>query len=135
MKQSYGERLAAALRLKNLKQADLANALNITQAAVSKIVNGSQYLDFELAVKACKILDISLGWLAYGVELDANSRFYRNPERQRIEYLLTIINEAEYPLLIVAMEEIIEIRLKDEKPETAEKASGSVTPYRLRKKK
>ena len=115
MKQSYGERLAAALRLKNLKQADLASALNITQAAVSKIINGSQYLDFDLAVKACKVLDISLSWLAYGVEQDANSRFFRNPERQRIEYLLSIISEAEYPLVIVAMEELIEVRLKDEK--------------------
>lgn len=135
MKQSYGERLAAALRLKNLKQADLANALNITQAAVSKIVNGSQYLDFDLAVKACKILDISLGWLAYGAELDANSRFFSNPERQRIEYLLTIITEAEYPLLIVAMEEIIEIRLKDEKNENADKPAGQTAPNRLRRKK
>ena len=117
MKQTYGERLAAALRLKNLKQADLANALNITQAAVSKIVNGSQYLDFDLAVKACKVLDISPYWLATGIERDSSSRFFRNPERQRIEYLLSIINEAEYPLVIMAMEEIIEVRLKEDKTE------------------
>ena len=135
MKQSYGERLAAALRLKNLKQADLANALNITQAAVSKIVNGSQYLDFDLAVKACNILDISLGWLAYGEEANSKSRFFRNPERQRIEYLLTIINEAEYPLLIVAMEEIIEIRLKDEKTESTEKSISPGNNDRQKKKK
>ena len=114
MKQSYGERLAAAIRRKNLKQVDLANELNITQAAISKIINGSQYLDFDLAVKACKVLDISLSWLAYGVEQNAGRRFFRNPDRQRIEYLLSIINEAEYPLVIVAMEEIIEIRLKAE---------------------
>jgi transcriptional regulator with XRE-family HTH domain len=113
MKQSNGERLAAALRLKGLKQAELADELGITQAAVSKIINGSQYLDFDLAVKACKILDITLGWLAYGEEQDADSRFFRNPQRQRIEYLLSIINEAEYPLVIVAMEEIIEIKLKE----------------------
>ena len=121
MKQSYGERLAAALRLKNLKQADLAKELHITQAAVSKIINGSQYLDFDLAVKPCKVLDISLNWLAAGAE-QAAPRFYRNPQRQRIEYLLSIINEAEYPLVIMAMEEIIEVRLKDEKP-------GSGTPH------
>jgi transcriptional regulator with XRE-family HTH domain len=116
MKQSYGERLAAALRLKNLKQTDFAKELNITQAAVSKIINGSQYLDFDMAVMACKALDISLGWLATGVEDEA--RFFRNPDRQRIEYLLSIINEAEYPLVIVAMEELIEVRLKEgaEKP-------------------
>jgi transcriptional regulator with XRE-family HTH domain len=121
MKQSYGERLAAALRLKNLKQSDLANELNITQGAVSKIINGSQYLDFDLAVKVCKALDISLSWLANGVDQEAKPRFFRNPERQRIEYLLSIINEAEYPLVIVAMEEIIEVRLKDENPEWKKK--------------
>ena len=122
MKQSYGQRLAAALRLKNLKQAELANELNITQAAVSKIINGSQYLDFDLAVKACRALDISLDWLAYGTEQDTNPRFYRNPERQRIEYLLSILNEAEYPLVIVAMEEIIEIRFRDEGAEKPRKS-------------
>jgi transcriptional regulator with XRE-family HTH domain len=124
MKQTYGERLAAALRLKNLKQADLADKLNITQAAISKIINGSQYLDFDLAVKACKALDISLGWLAYGVDQEAKPRFFRNPERQRIEYLLSIINEAEYPLVIVAMEEIIEVSLKDEESGWAKKTGS-----------
>jgi transcriptional regulator with XRE-family HTH domain len=121
MKQTYGERLAAALRLKNLKQSDLANELNITQATVSKIINGSQYLDFDLAVKVCKLLDIPLNWLAYGVDKEEKPRFLRNPERQRIEYLLSIINEAEYPLVIVAMEEIIEVRLKDDSSEKAKK--------------
>jgi transcriptional regulator with XRE-family HTH domain len=112
MKQNYGERLAAALRLRNLKQSDFARELNITRTAVSKIINGSQYLDFDLAVKACEILEISLNWLAYGIDPEAKPLFYRNPERQRIEYLMAIIKEAEYPLVIVAMEEIIEIRLK-----------------------
>ena len=114
MKQSYGKRLAAALRQKGLKQADLADELGITQAAVSKIINGSQYLDFDLAVKACKILEISLPWLAFGEESAPDSRFFRNPDRQRIEYLLSIFDEAEYPLVIVAMEELIEIRLNTE---------------------
>jgi len=121
MKQTYGERLAEALRLKNLKQSDLANELNITQAAVSKIINGSQYLDFDLAVRACKALDISLYWLAYGIDHEAKPRFFRNPERQRIEYLLSIINEAEYPLVIVAMEKIIEVRLKGDGSEKVKK--------------
>jgi transcriptional regulator with XRE-family HTH domain len=116
MKQTYGERLASALKLRNLKQAELAKELGITRTAVSKIVNGTQYLDFDLAVKACEVLEISLDWLAYGIDLETRPPFYRNPERQRIEYLLSIIKEAEYPLLIVAMEEIIEIRLRDVPP-------------------
>jgi transcriptional regulator with XRE-family HTH domain len=122
MKQNYGERLAAALKLRNLKQSDLAKKLGITQTAVSKIITGSQYLDFDLAVKACEVLEISLDWLAYGIDPETKPPFYRNPERQRIEYLMSILKEAEYPLVIVAMEEIIEIRLKDAlPPETGRK--------------
>jgi transcriptional regulator with XRE-family HTH domain len=125
MKQTYGKRLAATLKLKNLKQADLANELNISQATISKVINGTQYLDFDLAIKACKILEVSLDWLAYGAEQETRPPFYRSPERQRIEYLMSIIKEAEYPLVIVAMEEIIEIRLKDASPVTPEKGKGA----------
>jgi len=113
MKQNYGDRLAAALKLKGLKQAELAKKLNISQTAISKIITGVQFLDFDLAVKACEILDISLNWLAYGIDNEPKPPFYRNPERQRIEYLISIMEKAEYPLIIVAMEEIIEIRIKN----------------------
>ena len=113
MKQNYGERLAAALKLRNFKQTDLSSKLNISQTTVSKIIKGVQYLDFDLAVKACEILDISLNWLAYGIDSEPKPPFYRNPERQRIEYLISLMEKAEYPLVIVAMEEIIEIRLKN----------------------
>lgn len=85
-------------------------------AFFKKIINGTQYLDFDLAVKACRVLEISLDWLAYGIDQETKSPFYRNPERQRIEYLISIMKEAEYPLVIVAMEEIIEIRLRNAPP-------------------
>jgi transcriptional regulator with XRE-family HTH domain len=112
MNQEYGKRLALALKRNNLKQAELAAQLGITRTAVSKIINGSQYLDFDLAVKACGVLDISLEWLANGGDPEAKPPFYRNPERQRIEYLLSLLKEAEYPVFIVALEDLIEIRLK-----------------------
>jgi transcriptional regulator with XRE-family HTH domain len=125
MKQTYGERLAAALKLRHLKQSDLANQLKITQTAVSKIINGNQYLDFDLAVKACEILEISLNWLAYGVDKEPKPNYYRDPERQRIEYLMSIMEKAEYPLVIVAMEEIIEIRLKESPAKKKPKRRGT----------
>jgi transcriptional regulator with XRE-family HTH domain len=108
----YGERLALALRQNGIKQLDLAQKLGITQTAISKIIHGTQYLDFDLAVRACEILNISLDWLAHGNPPETVSRpaYYREPSRQRIEYLLSILKEAEYPLVIVAMEEIIEVR-------------------------
>jgi len=131
MSQTYGERLAAALKLKNFKQADLAKKLKISQTAVSKIIKGAQYLDFDLAVKACEILEISLNWLAYGFDRDPKPPFYRDPERQRIEYLMSIMEKAEYPMVIVAMEEIIEIRFKETaKPDASGK---SVKPNKAKK--
>ena len=129
MKQTYGKRLAAAIKLKNLKQSDLAKELNITQATISKIINGTQYLDFDLAVKVCEFLEITLDWLAYGFEQVPKPQYHRNPERQRIEYLMSILEEAEYPFVIVAMEEMIEIRLRDSPPVKPDK------PDKPRKKK
>jgi transcriptional regulator with XRE-family HTH domain len=123
----YGERLALALKRKKLKQVELANKLKITRTAISKIINGTQYLDFDLAVRACEILEISLEWLAYGNEGSSHSVYHRNPNRQRIEYLLSIIREAEYPFLIVAMEEIIEIRLKREGDDIPPKPGNKTT--------
>jgi len=136
MKQTYGDRLAAAIKLRGLKQADIAKALNLPQTAISKIINGNQYLDFDLAVKACEFLEISLDWLAYGFDRETKPAFYRNPERQRIEYLLSLVKDAEYPLVIVAMEEIIEIRLKSEppaKPDVSGKVRGSANGQRKKK--
>ena len=118
--------MAIALKLKNFKQSDLASQLKITRTAIPKIINGSQYLDFDLAVKACEILEISLNWLAYGIEKEPQPQYYRDPERQRIEYLMSIMEKAEYPLVIVAMEEIIEIRLKESPAKKKPKKRDSV---------
>jgi transcriptional regulator with XRE-family HTH domain len=115
MMNGYGGRLSRAMKKKGIKQIELANKLKITRTAISKIVHGSQYLDFDLAIKACEILDISLDWLAYGDNSDRKPIYYRIPDRQRIEYLLSILQEAEYPLVIVALEELIEIRLGGKK--------------------
>jgi transcriptional regulator with XRE-family HTH domain len=108
---TYGERLALAMKAKGLKQFEFAERLHITRTAVSKILHGAQYLGFDLAIRACEILDISLEWLAYGENKDIKPEFQRIPDRQRIEYLLSLLEEREYPLVIVSLEELIEVRL------------------------
>jgi transcriptional regulator with XRE-family HTH domain len=114
---TYGERLARALKNKGMSQTEFAEKLGILRTAVSKIVHGAQYLDFDLAVRACEILDIPLEWLAYGDGSDFKPAFHKIPDRQRIEYLLSLLEEADYPLVIVSLEKMIEIRLKKEKTE------------------
>jgi transcriptional regulator with XRE-family HTH domain len=111
----YGDRLSLAIKQKGMKQMDLAQELGITRTAISKIIHGTQYMDLDLALRACKILDISLEWLAYGDHAAPNAVYHKNPNRQRIEYLVSILTEAEYPLVIAAMENAIEIRLHSKK--------------------
>jgi transcriptional regulator with XRE-family HTH domain len=118
----YGERLALAMKRMGFKQFEFAGQLKITRTAVSKILHGTQYLDFDLAVRACEILDISLEWLAYGENKDIKPAFHRIPDRQRIEYLLSLLEESEYPLVIVSLEELIEVRLHKTKGKRQKKS-------------
>jgi transcriptional regulator with XRE-family HTH domain len=102
---------------KGVDQKTLAMRLGLSQASISKIINSKQYLDFDLAVKACEFLDITLEWLAYGRETAAGGGrkpYYANPERQRIEYLMSIIEETEYEAVIVCLERIIRLRIETE---------------------
>jgi transcriptional regulator with XRE-family HTH domain len=109
---SKHERLAAAIKQKGLDQKTFAEKLGVSTATISRILSGQYYLDFDAAVKACELLDITLDWLAYGREPPSpDTPYYRDPERQRIEYLLSILKKTEYPAVIVALEGIIEIRL------------------------
>jgi len=109
---NYGERLQRAMTEKGIDQKTLASMLSTAQASISRIINGKQFLDFDLAIKVCEILDISLDWLAYGQETTHEPAYYRNPERQRIEYLLSVLEESDYHAVIVSMEETIEIRMR-----------------------
>jgi transcriptional regulator with XRE-family HTH domain len=104
------ERLAAAIKQKGLDQKTFAEKLGVSKSTISRILSGQFYLDFDAAVKACELLDITLDWLAYGRE-PPDAPYYRDPERQRIEYLLSILKKTDYPAVIVALEGIIEIRL------------------------
>jgi transcriptional regulator with XRE-family HTH domain len=107
------ERLTTALKKKGLDQKTFADKLGVSKSTISRILQGQYYLDFDAAVKACELLDITLDWLAYGREPPSTEvPYYRDPERQRIEYLLSILKKSDYPAVIVALEGIIEIRLE-----------------------
>lgn len=125
----YHERLAQALRKKGLQQKDLAEELGISQPSLSRILSGKQYLDFHLAVKASEFLGVSLSWLAYGRESDPElPRYYQDPGRQRIEYLLSLLQKKEYPLVIRTMENIIELRIKKSPAEAVPQKSPQKAP-------
>jgi transcriptional regulator with XRE-family HTH domain len=109
---TYGKRLLSAMKKKGLSQEQLSELLDVPRPSVSRIVNNKQFLDFDLAIKACEILEISLDWLAYGRETAKTPVYYSNPDRQRIEYLLTILQENDYKAVLVALEGIIEVRMK-----------------------
>jgi transcriptional regulator with XRE-family HTH domain len=116
-----GQLLHIAMREKSIDQKTLAKYLGLSQASISKIINGKQYLDFNLAIKACEFLGITLDWLAYGRELEpapepgtGKSPYYRDPERREIEYLVSILEKTEYRAAIVALEGVIELRWERE---------------------
>ena len=111
------QRLADAIRRKGITQKDMAALLGVSTATISRVISGQQFLDFDLAVKACEILDITLEWLAYGREPPdriGKTTYYRDPERREIEYLVSILEKAEYRAVIVAMEGIIELRFEQD---------------------
>jgi transcriptional regulator with XRE-family HTH domain len=113
--ENTGQRLHIAMRKKGVDQKTLADYLGLSQASISKIINGKQYLDFDLAIKTCEFLDITLDWLAYGRESSTRTvPFYLNPQRQRIEYLMSVLEEADYEATIIAIEGIIKLRLERE---------------------
>jgi transcriptional regulator with XRE-family HTH domain len=110
---------------KAVDQKTLAAQLDLSQASISKIINGKQYLDFDLAVKACEFLDITLEWLAYGRETGTGRKpYYANPERQRIEYLMSIIDDTEYEAVIVCLERIIRLRIEPEDADETDDKKG-----------
>jgi transcriptional regulator with XRE-family HTH domain len=97
----------------------------VSPSTISLVLSGKQYLDFDLAVKACEFLDITLEWLAYGRETGTGRKpYYANPERQRIEYLMSIIDDTEYEAVIVCLERIIRLRIEPENADEADDKKG-----------
>ena len=107
----FHERLEEAIHRKKVIQKDLARRLGISQPSLSRIINKKQYMDFHLAVKTSEILGVSLNWLAYGEE---KPKLEKDPRRQRIEYLLSILEENKYSILIQTLEGLVELQVEED---------------------
>ena len=65
-KQAMGQRLKAALKFRSMTQKDLATKTNITEASISRLINGERNPRTDAAIKICDALGVSLDWYVMG---------------------------------------------------------------------
>ena len=65
-KQAMGRRLKAALKLRSMKQKELAYLADLTEAAVSHYIKGDRLPKTSVAIQICNILHVSLDWYVNG---------------------------------------------------------------------
>lgn len=65
---SIGERIFCLRKANEISQEKLAELLLISRTKLSKIENDTAGIDIELAKKICEVFNISIDYLAYGVE-------------------------------------------------------------------
>lgn len=100
--QTINERLKIAIEEAGLSQRQFAFKLGLAPTSISSVVNGRNFLQFDLAVKACEILGITMDWLAWGRPEDRLDSILtqlntadKTGKRARIEYLMKIIEQLE----------------------------------------
>lgn len=133
---SIYNRFRQAIANSGISQRQLAFRLGITPGSINKVVTGRNFLQFDLAKKACEILGISMDWLAWGKEEDKEDNLLHrldqvsNTGRARVEYILAIIDEMDaasqeeiYEFTIIEMDRKIRTVI-DRKKKTAEIATG-----------
>ena len=72
---ALGDRIKAARIAKNMKQSDLAEALNVSPPYVSNIEQGKQVMSVAVLKEACDVLEVSADWLL------------RNKSKESLEYV------------------------------------------------
>lgn len=77
-KKKIGKFITGCRKAKGLTQFGLAEALGISDRAVSKWETGSSFPDNEIALKLCQLLDINISDLFSGQRL-GNACCYNNP--------------------------------------------------------
>lgn len=66
MRQVMGRRLKAALKFRSMTQKDLADKTHITEASISRLINGERTPRTDAAIKICDALGVSLDWYVNG---------------------------------------------------------------------
>ena len=62
-----GKNIKKCLKIKGLRQSDLANALNVSEAAVSFWIKGTNSIDIDKLAELCQYLGVSLNQI-FGIE-------------------------------------------------------------------
>ena len=110
-----GKFIAECRKKKNLTQAQLAEKLNITNRAISKWETGKTMPDFDIMLKLCDILEISVNELLCGEKIDIEQKteqinelilqMAKNEERyhKRLRYSTYLILATSFTALICMM--------------------------------
>ena len=128
---SITKRFKQAIKNSKISQRQLAIKLGLHPVSIGHVVSGRNFLKFDLMVKACEILGVSMDWLAWGKEEKEDNILARldqvnNTGRARIEYILAIIDEMDaasreeiYEFTIIEMDKKIRTVI-NRKKKTAE---------------
>lgn len=63
---NFSERLKIAMKNFKMTQEELAQKIGLSRGAINNVMRKKNFLEFNSAAKAAKILGVSLDWLAYG---------------------------------------------------------------------
>ncbi len=63
MQNDFGERLSKVMRLRKIKQKELAKQIGVTEATVSRYVNNKRHPDINFLRKIIPILNVSADYL------------------------------------------------------------------------
>ena len=88
MENTIGKRIAALRREKDLKQEDIARALDVSSQAVSKWENDQSCPDISLLPKLAKLLGVTVDVLLSGEEEKTETVFVPEAERKDIKDMM-----------------------------------------------
>ena len=98
-----GKRIREARLAKGFTQEYLAEKLNIDSSFISKVENGHKSTSMSLCIEICKLLDVSLDYIAQDVVPAA----YQNVAEQRLREYLSQLNKKQTEYVLNEIENFI----------------------------